>query len=73
MCHKPVNQDKGNQTMQDFLKGKPEVLKRVLAQAKAPLKDAAAVNSARWATFNMFKATGLPVEVGTGGPRNSIV
>jgi len=65
-CHK-CNQEKGNQAVQEFLKGKPEVLKRVLAQAKAPLKDAAAVNSTRWATWNMFNATGLPVEVGTGG------
>ena len=65
-CHK-CNQDKGNQTVQEFLKNKPEALKRVLAQAKAPLKDAAAVNSARWATWRMFERTGLPVEVGTGG------
>jgi hypothetical protein len=42
-------------------------LKRVLAQAKRPLKDAAAVNSTRWALFNRLKQTGLPVETGSGG------
>ncbi len=59
-CHS-CNQKKGSQTAKEF--GFPELQ----AKAKQPLKDAAAVNSVRWATFNMFKATGLPVEVGTGG------
>ena len=31
------------------------------------LKDAAAVNATRWAIFEMFKRSHLPVEVGTGG------
>lgn len=35
--------------------------------AKAPLKDAAAVNTTRWALYERLVATGLPVEVGTGG------
>src|SRR5262249_36642775 len=35
------NRAKGTQDINDFLKKKPEVLKRILAQAKAPLKDAA--------------------------------
>ena len=65
-CHS-CNQRKGNQDIQDFLKGKPDVLKRVLAQAKAPLKDAAAVNATRWALFNALKVTGLPVATGSGG------
>ena len=43
------------------------MLKRVLAQAKRPLKDAAAVNSTRWALFNQLKETGLPVSTGSGG------
>jgi hypothetical protein len=51
----------------EFLAKQPERLRRILAQAKAPLKDAAAVNSTRWALFQMLKATGLPFEVGTGG------
>ncbi len=65
-CHS-CNQAKGNQDVQDFLSGKPDLLQRVLSQAKAPLKDAAAVNATRWALFNALKATGLPVSTGSGG------
>ncbi len=65
-CH-PCNQSKGNQDIRDFLSGKPDLLNRILKQAKSPLKDAAAVNSTRWALFNALKQTGLPVTTGTGG------
>ena len=65
-CEK-CNQQKGTQLIEQFLVKKPEVLKRVLAQAKRPLKDAAAVNSTRWVLFNQLKATGLPVSKGSGG------
>lgn len=41
-------------------------MKRILAQAKPPFKDAA-VNLARWALFNRLKETGLPVVTGSGG------
>ena len=51
----------------EFLAKDEKRLKRILAQAKAPLKDAAAVNSTRWRLFNSLKATGLVVNVGTGG------
>lgn len=54
----PCNKKKGIQPVQVFLKKKPDVLKRILAQAKAPLKDAAAVNSTRWLLFNRLKETG---------------
>ena len=63
----PCNQAKSNLDIKDFLGDKPSVLKRILAQAKAPLKDAAAVNSTRWKLFNSLKETGLPVTTGTGG------
>ncbi len=63
----PCNQAKSNLDIQEFLSGKPSILKRVLAQAKAPLKDAAAVNSTRWKLFNSLKETGLPVTTSTGG------
>lgn len=63
----PCNQRKGSQSMTDFLKGKPERLQRIQAQAKRPLKDAAAVNTTRWALFNTLQATGLPVTTGSGG------
>lgn len=65
-CH-TCNQDKGNKPVEEFLKKKPEVLKRILAQAKAPLKDAAAVNATRWELYRRLQSTGLPVEVGSGG------
>ena len=65
-CHS-CNQAKGKKPLKEFLKKKPEVLKRVLAQAKAPLKDAAAVNATRWELYRRRMATELPVEVGTGG------
>lgn len=61
------NRKKGTQDIAVFLKNKPDVLKKILAQAKAPLKDAAAVNRTRWALFERLKATGLPVECGSGG------
>jgi 5-methylcytosine-specific restriction endonuclease McrA len=65
-CEK-CNKAKGTRDIKDFLKNKPEVLKRVLAQAKAPLKDAAAVNATRWALYERLKALGLPIECGSGG------
>jgi 5-methylcytosine-specific restriction endonuclease McrA len=58
---RPCNQKKGNRTAAEF--GHPEVE----AQAKAPLRDAAAVNASRWALFHRLEAVGLPLEVGTGG------
>src|SRR6185312_16762748 len=36
-------------------------------QAKAPLKDATAVNATRFALNDRLKALGLPVECGSGG------
>jgi 5-methylcytosine-specific restriction endonuclease McrA len=61
------NRAKGTQDIAVFLKKKPAVLKRILAQAKAPLKDAAAVNATRWALYDRVKDIGLPVECGSGG------
>ncbi len=65
-CHS-CNQTKGNKPIEEFLKKKPEVLKRVLAQASSPLKDAAAVNATRWELYRRLQSTALPVEVGSGG------
>lgn len=61
------NLKKGTRDVKDFLSGKPDVLKRVLAQAKTPLKDAAAVNATRWKLFEVLKETRLPVSTGSGG------
>ncbi len=63
----PCNQAKSNLDIREFLAGSPSILKKVLAQAKASLKDAAAVNATRWKLFNSLKETGLPVTTGTGG------
>lgn len=63
----PCNIKKGTQDVQVFLANKPDVLKRILAQAKAPLKDAAAVNTIRWTLFERLKALGMPIECGSGG------
>jgi len=65
-CH-PCNQRKSNRPLAQFLAKAPERAQKILAQAKAPLGDAAAVNSTRWALFQRLKATGLEVEVASGG------
>lgn len=63
----PCNQAKGTQDIRDFLAKKPDLLKTILAQAKVPLKDAAAVNVTRWALHVRLQAMGMPLECGTGG------
>ncbi len=55
------NQRKSHQTAQEF--GFPQVQ----AQARQPLKDAAAVNATRWVLFARLQATGLSIETSTGG------
>jgi len=64
-CQK-CNQKKGGKPVEEFLKKKPDVLKRVLAKTKAPLRDAAAVNATRWELHERLNETGLPVTVGSG-------
>jgi len=61
------NQKKGTKTIEEFLKGKPNILQRIRAQLKTPLKDAAAVNSTRWKLFNSLKDLGLPLSTSSGG------
>ncbi len=65
-CDK-CNKAKGMKDIKDFLKKKPDLLKKILAQAKAPLRDAAAVNSTRWELFRRLEVLGLPIECGSGG------
>jgi 5-methylcytosine-specific restriction endonuclease McrA len=50
-----------------FLARQPGRLKRIQAQARRPLKDAAAVNATRWALVKALKTTGLVVETASGG------
>jgi 5-methylcytosine-specific restriction endonuclease McrA len=55
------NQKKGSQTAAEF--GHPHIQ----AQARQPLKDAAAVNATRWRLYERLKATGLPITCSSGG------
>jgi 5-methylcytosine-specific restriction endonuclease McrA len=61
------NQAKGNIPVEVFLTGRPTVLAKLLAQAKAPLRDAAAVSTTRRALWQALAGTGPPVHVATGG------
>ena len=63
----PCNHEKGARPVEEFLAGRPKVLARIKAAARKPLAAAAAVNSTRWALFEVLKRTGLPVETGSGG------
>jgi 5-methylcytosine-specific restriction endonuclease McrA len=58
---KPCNDAKGKRTAAEF--GHPEIQ----AQARQPLRDAAAVNATRSALHYRLAALGLPLETGTGG------
>jgi 5-methylcytosine-specific restriction endonuclease McrA len=64
---RPCNRKKADKPIEVFLARKPAVLKRIQDQAKAPLNHAAAVNTTRGALFAALKATGLPIETGSGG------
>ena len=61
------NRKKGDKSVEEFLKGKPDLLRRIQAQARTPLKDAAAVNSVRWALWQSLRDLGLHIETGSGG------
>ncbi len=65
-CEK-CNLAKGTKDIKDFLRKKPEVLKCILAQAKAPLRDTGTCNATRWVLYERLKAIGLPIECGSGG------
>ncbi len=65
-CEK-CNKAKGTKDLKNFLAKKPDLLRKILTQAKAPLKDAAAVNTTRWELFRRLQALGLPIECGSGG------
>lgn len=69
----PCNDSKDNIDLKVWLVAKygeavaRPIITRVLAQAKAPLKDAAAINSTHWALYQELRRTGLPVATGSGG------
>lgn len=63
----PCNHAKGSRPIEEFLEGQPARLAKIKAQAQRPLHAAAAVNATRNAIRRSLQATGLPVEIGTGG------
>jgi 5-methylcytosine-specific restriction endonuclease McrA len=62
----PCNLAKDSRDIREFVKD-PKRLAYLLAHAKTPLRDAAAVNSTRWALYRDLQETELAVEAGTGG------
>jgi hypothetical protein len=64
-CH-ACNQKKSNTPVEQFVRDKNRLTK-LLLQAKAPLKDAAAVNSTRIAIGEAVKSFGCPTSFWTGG------
>ncbi|MCU0566379.1 MAG: RNA-guided endonuclease IscB [Oculatellaceae cyanobacterium Prado106] len=63
-------QAQGNQTMQDFLSGQPNLLKRVVAKLEMPLNGASVVSPTQWALLKALKQTGLPIHTGSRGKTN---
>lgn len=61
------NEAKDNRDVAEFLTHDPQRLQDILARVKAPLRDAAAVNSTREKLFRELLSTGKPVETGSGG------
>jgi hypothetical protein len=64
---RPCNGKKGNQPVEVFLASSPDRLKRIKAQARAVLKDAAAINATRYAIGAAIKGLGLPTTFWSGG------
>jgi 5-methylcytosine-specific restriction endonuclease McrA len=62
----PCNQAKDDMPVKLFVTD-PVRLAKILRQAKAPLRDAAAVNSTRFATLATLRSLGIPVECWSGG------
>jgi hypothetical protein len=62
----PCNQAKDALPLEEFVND-PARVARILASAKAPLRDTAAVNTTRPALYAALVATGLPVESASGG------
>lgn len=63
----PCNSAKGGRPVEEFLVGRPELAARLLARAKAPLRDAAVMNSTRYALCARLGDLGVPVSGWSGG------
>lgn len=62
----PCNQKKNATPVEEFVTN-PDVLRRILAQAKAPLRDAAAMNATRYALVRALKELHPDVRSSSGG------
>ncbi|MDY6896730.1 MAG: RNA-guided endonuclease IscB [Cyanobacteriota bacterium] len=63
-CEK-CNYKKGNKPVEEFLKKKPDLLKKIKSKAKKPLLDAAAVNATRNKLVKVLSSL-LPTKTATG-------
>ena len=63
----PCNQKKGALPVETFLKKDTKRLARIVAGLKAPMRDAAAVNSTRNSLDAELRTIGVPVEAASGG------
>ena len=63
----PCNDAKGASSIDEFLANDTVRLAKIKAQLKAPLRDAAAVNTTRYAIGNALKSFGFPVAFWSGG------
>lgn len=64
-CRK-CNEKKGTLTLEEFLKRKPAVLKKIQDQQQVGLQDAAAVNATKERLLEELTTFGYPVETGSG-------
>jgi hypothetical protein len=53
------NEEKNKLSLEEYGRLRGKDFSHVKARAKAPLKDAAAVNATRWALYNRLKGVGL--------------
>jgi hypothetical protein len=63
----PCNTRKGARALADFLADRPDLLRRILAHAMTPLRDAAAVNATRYAIGGAIHSMGRPTGFWSGG------
>jgi 5-methylcytosine-specific restriction endonuclease McrA len=63
----PCNRKKGTQPIEVFLKDKPDLLRKIKAQAIRPLRDATAVNTTRLFIVKELEKLDLPVTTASGG------
>jgi 5-methylcytosine-specific restriction endonuclease McrA len=61
------NEKKSNHSIESFLKNKQDRLRKLLANSKKSLKDAAAVNATRYATGDSIRSLGIPTSFWSGG------